>query len=145
MPLTDICCDVCRCSSSGRAPPCQGGGSEFEPRHLLQKTVMPQPAGWPIGRHSQVVRQSSAKAPPPVRVWVSPPNGKAKKDIEGKIPVFSSLSRLVDWKIYESLFPIFKRAALTQIGVELALDRNRFYRAKILETESWLFCCQKQE
>ena len=27
----------CRCSSSGRAPPCQGGGSEFEPRHLLQK------------------------------------------------------------------------------------------------------------
>ena len=26
-----------------------------------------------IGRHSQVVRQSSAKAPPPVRVWVSPP------------------------------------------------------------------------
>ena len=27
---------ACRCSSSGRAPPCQGGGSEFEPRHLLQ-------------------------------------------------------------------------------------------------------------
>ena len=24
------------CSSSGRAPPCQGGGSEFEPRHPLQ-------------------------------------------------------------------------------------------------------------
>ena len=24
-------------SSSGRAPPCQGGGSEFEPRHPLQK------------------------------------------------------------------------------------------------------------
>ena len=23
------------CSSSGRAPPCQGGGSEFEPRHPL--------------------------------------------------------------------------------------------------------------
>ncbi len=28
---------ACRCSSSGRAPPCQGGGSEFEPRHLLQE------------------------------------------------------------------------------------------------------------
>ena len=30
----------CRCglSSSGRAPPCQGGGSEFEPRRPLQKT-----------------------------------------------------------------------------------------------------------
>ncbi len=25
------------CSSSGRAPPCQGGGSEFEPRHPLHK------------------------------------------------------------------------------------------------------------
>ena len=25
----------CECSSSGRAPPCQGGGSEFEPRHSL--------------------------------------------------------------------------------------------------------------
>ena len=28
----------CECSSSGRAPPCQGGGSEFEPRHSLQKS-----------------------------------------------------------------------------------------------------------
>ena len=26
---------MCGCSSSGRAPPCQGGGSEFEPRHPL--------------------------------------------------------------------------------------------------------------
>ena len=26
----------CGCSSSGRAPPCQGGGSEFEPRCPLQ-------------------------------------------------------------------------------------------------------------
>ena len=29
----------CGFSSSGRAPPCQGGGSEFEPRRPLQKTV----------------------------------------------------------------------------------------------------------
>ena len=29
--------DICGCSSSGRAPPCQGGGSEFEPRQPLQK------------------------------------------------------------------------------------------------------------
>ena len=28
---------ICGCSSSGRAPPCQGGGSEFEPRHPLHK------------------------------------------------------------------------------------------------------------
>ncbi len=29
--------NICGCSSSGRAPPCQGGGSEFEPRQPLQK------------------------------------------------------------------------------------------------------------
>ena len=28
---------ICGFSSSGRAPPCQGGGSEFEPRRPLQK------------------------------------------------------------------------------------------------------------
>ena len=28
---------ICGCSSSGRAPPCQGGGSGFEPRHPLQE------------------------------------------------------------------------------------------------------------
>ena len=52
---------ICECSSSGRAPPCQGGGSEFEPRHSLQR------------RHSQVVRQRSAKPLPPVQIWVAPP------------------------------------------------------------------------
>ena len=35
----------CGCSSSGRAPPCQGGGSEFEPRHPLQKEKRPASAG----------------------------------------------------------------------------------------------------
>ena len=29
---------LCGFSSSGRAPPCQGGGSGFEPRNPLQKT-----------------------------------------------------------------------------------------------------------
>ena len=28
--------NICGCSSSGRAPACQGGGSGFEPRHPLQ-------------------------------------------------------------------------------------------------------------
>ena len=42
---------LCGCSSSGRAPPCQGGGSEFEPRHPLH---------FFIRRHSQVVRRGSA-------------------------------------------------------------------------------------
>ena len=32
---------ICGCSSSGRAPPCQGGGSGFEPRHPLQNKRTP--------------------------------------------------------------------------------------------------------
>ena len=35
---------ICGCSSSGRAPPCQGGGSEFEPRHPLHT------GPWPSGK-----------------------------------------------------------------------------------------------
>ena len=31
---------ICGLSSSGRAPPCQGGGSEFEPRSPLQDVLM---------------------------------------------------------------------------------------------------------
>ena len=63
---------TCECSSSGRAPPCQGGGSEFEPRHSLH--FLEQLCS--IRCHSQVVRQSSAKAPPPVQIWVAPPKKK---------------------------------------------------------------------
>ena len=53
---------ICGHSSSGRAPPCQGGGSEFEPRCPLQKNSY---AGLIarityIRRHSQVVRQRTA-------------------------------------------------------------------------------------
>ena len=48
----------CGCSSSGRAPPCQGGGSEFEPRRPLQtNSKEPVCAGfllimvtWPSGK-----------------------------------------------------------------------------------------------
>ena len=32
---------LCGFSSSGRAPPCQGGGSEFEPRNPLQGRLKP--------------------------------------------------------------------------------------------------------
>ena len=42
---------ICGFSSSGRAPPCQGGGSEFEPRNPLHF----------FRHHSQAVRQRSAK------------------------------------------------------------------------------------
>ena len=49
---------VCGRSSSGRAPPCQGGGSEFEPRRPLQtNSKEPVYAGfllimvtWPSGK-----------------------------------------------------------------------------------------------
>ena len=52
---------ICGCSSSGRAPPCQGGGSEFEPRHPLQKERSTARTPFGIWYHSQVVRQGSAK------------------------------------------------------------------------------------
>ena len=49
---------ICGRSSSGRAPPCQGGGSEFEPRRPLQtNSKEPVYAGfllimvtWPSGK-----------------------------------------------------------------------------------------------
>ena len=52
---------ICGCSSSGRAPPCQGGGSEFEPRHPLQTERSTVCTPFIIWYHSQVVRQGSAK------------------------------------------------------------------------------------
>ena len=61
---------------SGRASPCQGERREFESRLPLQNliTLMLYLAycieEW---HHSQVVRQSSAKASPPVQIWVVPP------------------------------------------------------------------------
>ena len=66
---------TCGCSSSGRAPPCQGGGSEFEPRHPLQNESACKSCAfiqiiacssllciqYDIWRHSQVVRPRFAK------------------------------------------------------------------------------------
>ena len=74
---------ACECSSSGRAPPCQGGGSEFEPRHSLQTSIRSKESFAPyfIRCHSQVVRQSSAKAPRPssnlggTSIKITTPNG----------------------------------------------------------------------
>ena len=54
---------MCGFSSSGRAPPCQGGGSEFEPRrplHKKEKRVLSKALFSNIRRHSQVVRQRTA-------------------------------------------------------------------------------------
>ena len=43
---------ICGRSSSGRAPPCQGGGSEFEPRRPLhrERNIPPVLVAWPCGK-----------------------------------------------------------------------------------------------
>ena len=48
------------------------------------------------------------------------PNGKVKKDIEVKTSVFSSLPRLVDWKIYEPLFVDRKPPAVPEVPKSLS-------------------------
>ena len=52
---------ICGCSSSGRAPPCQGGGGGFEPRNPLQNRTRSFVSDFYSRRHSQAVRQRSAK------------------------------------------------------------------------------------
>ena len=61
---------ICGFSSSGRAPPCQGGGSEFEPRNPLHRPTSPvglffcsrKPAGLahPVERHLPKVDVASS-------------------------------------------------------------------------------------
>ena len=48
-----------------------------QPRRFMNGFVLRSPLHNQIGwRHSQVVRQRSAKSPPPVRIWVAPPEKK---------------------------------------------------------------------
>ena len=57
LPLRDAACSLCGHSSSGRAPPCQGGGSEFEPRCPLQLRNSPyRCASRPAGAESSAGR-----------------------------------------------------------------------------------------
>ena len=60
----------CGCSSSGRAPPCQGGGSEFEPRHPLHKKEVT--IRWLLFLFSKDKRLEPSICKPPVEVC-SPP------------------------------------------------------------------------
>ena len=57
---------ICGFSSSGRAPPCQGGGSEFEPRNPLQKGSAQE--GWSFLTYWTLSNfcgfSSSGRAPP---------------------------------------------------------------------------------
>ena len=55
----------CERSSSGRAPPCQGGGSEFEPRRSLQKKER-QPKGC-LSFFSEERVVCSNSVPPPLK------------------------------------------------------------------------------
>src|SRR6478672_9731049 len=50
----------CGCSSVGRAPPCQGGRREFEPRHPLQPSF-----GAERNRRLERARRSPGEAGPP--------------------------------------------------------------------------------
>ena len=58
--------NICGFSSSGRAPPCQGGGSEFEPRNPLQKGSAQE--GWSFLTYWTLSNfcgfSSSGRAPP---------------------------------------------------------------------------------
>ena len=94
---------------SGRASPCQGERREFESRLPLQKTHMrlfcyKDTIVYPW-RHSQVVRQRSAKPLSPVQVWVAPPKiDKVRQNlVDFTYYLFTlhySLKRLVDfWKV----------------------------------------------
>ena len=95
----------CGFSSFGRAPPCQGGGGGFEPRNPLQKRVRKGRFSYPIfsncagiplpctiRRHSQAVRQRSAKPSSPVRFRVAPPRRVDKKDANRKTRDFLGFS-----------------------------------------------------
>ena len=52
-----------------------------QPRRFMNGFVLRSPLHNQIGwRHSQVVRQRSAKSPPPVRIWVAPPRNPTEVD-----------------------------------------------------------------
>ena len=73
-------------SSFGRASPCQGEGGGFEPRNPLQNEKVSLADTFSLlWRHSQVVRQRSAKPSPPVRIRVAPPK---KRWVLNRVPIF---------------------------------------------------------
>ena len=73
------------------------------------------------------------------------PNGKVKKDIEGKPSVFSSLPRLVDWKIYEPLFSDIQASSLHsgRTWTRAFAQKIRFTGPRSWKQGLGLFCCHK--
>ena len=131
---------ICGCSSSGRAPPCQGGGGGFEPRNPLQKRVRKSRFSYPIfnkriRRHSQAVRQRSAKPSSPVRFRVAPPNVLVLKDARAKSPDTIKVSGLFVIKNLlqrERYHPLYR--GLARIGLMSSLFGRRMGRNAI----NWL-------
>ena len=68
LPFTDAACPICGHSSSGRAPPCQGGGSEFEPRCPLQLRNSHHRSVSALRRKLRYDGNSFASPPEPLRI-----------------------------------------------------------------------------
>ena len=111
---------TCGCSSSGRAPPCQGGGSEFEPRQPLQNkhcafcAVISAAVAHLVERHlakvevasSSLVSRSKKKAPVIDRCFLF--------GIRGNSTTFGRQSRpKVDAATRPRLAPARRRFAVT--------------------------------
>ena len=134
-------------SSFGRAPPCQGGGGGFEPRNPLQKRVRKGRFSYPIfsncagiplpctiRRHSQAVRQRSAKPSSPVRFRVAPP--KIKTNPNGLVLIFGSSTPFRTFRFYATSGSQIRRRART--ACEVAARRDFLPEG---QTSGWeLFC-----
>ena len=68
LPSYGCGCPTCGHSSSGRAPPCQGGGSEFEPRCPLQLRNSHHRSVSALRRKLRYDGNSFASPPEPLRI-----------------------------------------------------------------------------
>ena len=89
-----------------------------------------------IRRHSQVVRQSSAKAPPPVRVWVSPPKRKTRFSACLSFWVPAAFGRL-----HPSVIPMLGRSEFA-LRQGFRLRQNRLYGAETSPHRVGLSSCR---
>ena len=99
---------ICGCSSSGRAPPCQGGGSEFEPRQPLQKKTPVTDRCFLFGIRENITtfgRQSRPKVDAATRPRLAPARSlttfgqpwadKARKGVKQNSPVDCFVARVI--------------------------------------------------
>ena len=99
---------ICGCSSSGRAPPCQGGGSEFEPRQPLQKKTPVTDRCFLFGIRENITtfgRQSRPKVDAATRPRLAPARSltafgqpwadKARKGVKQNSPMDCLVARVI--------------------------------------------------